>query len=114
MSVLHNMPIGRKFLCAFSLVCFLCLALGAYSVFAFRRIAATSDDVSKNGFPAVVALDDARGALNRVTRLDLKVMLCKDAGCIEIQKKLRADQLRKMEDALSRYEKNGGGWRRKI
>ncbi|MGA8740595.1 MAG: methyl-accepting chemotaxis protein [Terracidiphilus sp.] len=38
MSVIRNIPVGRKFVIAFGLVCVPCLALGLYSLLTFRAI----------------------------------------------------------------------------
>ena len=63
MTWLRNLPIARKFLLAFGIVCGLCIVLGAFTVFTFRDIAVKNADVSANSLPALVALSDARGAL---------------------------------------------------
>jgi len=56
MSALHNIPIARKFLYAFGLVCILCVGLGAYTFFTFRNIGAQSADVSEKSFPSLIVL----------------------------------------------------------
>jgi methyl-accepting chemotaxis protein len=104
MSVARNLPIARKFGLAFGLVCLLCLGLGTYSFLAFRGIAALSEDVSANGFPAAIALAEARGAFNRVAHVDLQLLLCQNAACVAAQKQVRVEQLNKLQQALNRYE----------
>jgi methyl-accepting chemotaxis protein len=104
MSVLRNIPIARKFVLAFGVVCALCLALGTYSFLTFRSIAASSEDVSTNGFPAVVALSDARGAVNRVARSDLRLLLCQSAECTDSVRATRSQQLNRLDSALKKYE----------
>ena len=104
MSVLRNIPIARKFFLAFGLVCLLCLALGTYSFVTFRSIATSSEDVSVNGFPAVVALSNARGSFNRVARADLKLLLCQTVDCSDQEKTNRAKELDKLEESLKKYE----------
>ena len=100
MSALRNLPMARKFVLAFGLVCLLCLALGAYSFFTFRNIGAASEDVSANGFPAVIALSDMRGAFNRIARADLSLLLCQTATCSAEQRNLR-------QEAIADYDKSG-------
>src|SRR5579872_2599264 len=104
MSILRNIPIARKFLLAFGLVCLLCLGLGPYSLFTFRGIAASSEDVSLNGFPAVAALSEARGGLNSFARADLILLLCQSAECTNKENANRAKQLERMQKALKVYE----------
>ena len=71
MSAIRNIPIARKFVIAFGIFCSLCLVLGVYTSLTFHAISTSSIDVSENGFPAVITLSDARGALNRVRLADL-------------------------------------------
>ncbi len=81
MSVYRNIPIARKMTLAFGLVCLLCVALGTYSYFTFRSISIASVDVSENGFPAVIALANARDAFTRLGRADLNLLLCQTSTC---------------------------------
>ncbi len=83
MSALRNIPIARKFMLAFGLVCILCIALGMYTFFTLRSVAAQSADVSENAFPSVLHLADARGAMNTTRRMDLDLLLCQNAACTE-------------------------------
>jgi len=104
MSVMRNIPIARKFLLSFGLVCVLCLALGAYSFLTFCKIAAMSEDVSVNGFSSVIALTDARGTFNAAARADLKLLLCQTPECSGGEKAKREEQLGKLQTALKIYE----------
>ncbi len=104
MSLLRNIPIARKFSLAFGLVCILCITLGTYSFFTFRLISADSVDVSENGFPAVVALSDARGAFNRLGRADLNLLLCQTAACSAEQNALRQKAIAEYQTTLKAYE----------
>ena len=51
MQWLRNLPISRKFILAFGIVCGLCIVLGVFTFITFRSIAAKSEDVSKTPFP---------------------------------------------------------------
>jgi methyl-accepting chemotaxis protein len=103
MSALRNLPIARKFLLAFGLVCLLCLGLGSYSLFTFRGIAAASEDVSTNGFPAVIALADMRGAFNLAAKADLKLLLCQTPSCSAEQNDLRQKSFEEYDKAERLY-----------
>lgn len=46
MSALRNIPLARKFVAAFGLVCLLCVFLSVSSILTFRAISADSQDVS--------------------------------------------------------------------
>ena len=68
---LRNLPVSRKFIAAFGIVCGLCILLSAYTFITYRDIAVKNLDVSDKAFPAVVALTDARLAANSVRREDI-------------------------------------------
>lgn len=104
MSVMRNIPIARKFVLSFGLLCLLFLALGAHSFLTFRKIAATSEDASKNGFPAVIALTDARGAFDIAAQADLKLLLCQTPECSESEKEKRSQAFDKLQGAIGEYE----------
>ncbi len=104
MSAIRNIPIARKFVIAFGIVCTLCLVLGVYTSFTFRTISASSIDVSENGFPAVIALSDARGALNKVRLADLDLLLCRNASCAERVDTARKQAFESYQQAIKRYE----------
>jgi methyl-accepting chemotaxis protein len=81
MQWLRNIPVSRKFILAFGLVCGLCIVLGAYTFATFRQIATQSVDVSDNSFPSVIALANIRGAFNVLRREDLNLLLCTTPAC---------------------------------
>ena len=76
MQWLRNLPVARKFVFAFGIVCCLCVLLGTYTCVTFRGIARTSLDVSSNSMPSIIAMSDLRGAANTVRRQDLDLLLC--------------------------------------
>ena len=97
MQWLRNLPVARKFIVAFGIVCSLCILLGAYIFFTFRDIAVESQDVSENSLPALLALSDIRGETNVIRREDLDLMLCQTPACM-------ADNLAKREKAFAQYQ----------
>jgi methyl-accepting chemotaxis protein len=97
MSAIRNIPLRRKFVIAFGIVCVLCLASGVYSLLTFRAIAQRSGDVSQNRFPSVIALAQIRNAANNVRREDLDLLLCKTRECV-------ATHTAKREAAWSDYD----------
>jgi methyl-accepting chemotaxis protein len=104
MSVYRDIPIARKFMLAFGLVCLLCVALGGYTFLTFRSIAVDSADVSENGFPSVVALSNARAAFNQLGRADLNLLLCQTSACSSEQNGRRQKAIGDYESALKGYE----------
>jgi methyl-accepting chemotaxis protein len=104
MSMLRNIPIARKFALAFGTVCGLCILLGAYTFVTFRGISVKSADVSANALPSVVRLDDARGQMNAIRRVDLDLMLCQTPDCTAKQSKAREQALEVYRSDLKAYE----------
>ncbi len=104
MSVYRNIPIARKFMLAFGLVCTLCVSLGTYSFFAFLAVSKASEDVSENGFPSVIQLANARGAFNQLGRADLNLLLCQAATCSVQYGSLRTKAIDDYQTAIKAYE----------
>jgi methyl-accepting chemotaxis protein len=78
---LRNLPVSRKFILAFGIVCALCIVLGTYTFFTFRAIAAKCADVSENSFPSMIVLSHIHGAALNARREDLDLMLCTTPAC---------------------------------
>ncbi len=104
MSAIRNIPIARKFVIAFGIVCVLCLGLGTYTYFTFRSIAKSTEDVSHNAFPSVVHLAQSRGALNTLRRADLDLMLCHTSECSAKYSAMRQKALSDYQTEIKAYE----------
>ena len=103
MQWLRNLPISRKFIFAFGIVCGLCLVLGSYTVYTFRVIAAKSADVSAHSFPSVISLSNARGAFNTVRREDLELLLCQTPACSSSHSAMRQAGMAAYQEAMKAY-----------
>ena len=68
---LRNLPVSRKFLYAFGLVCGLCIMLGTYTFIQFHSIAAKNSEVSEKDFPSVIQLATVRETIGTLRREDL-------------------------------------------
>jgi methyl-accepting chemotaxis protein len=99
MSWIQNLPIARKFLLAFGVVCGLCIALGLYVALTFHEVAVKSVDVSANSLPSILYLSDARAASNRIRREDLDLLLCQTPQCT-------SEHIEKRAKALEEYQTN--------
>ena len=97
MSWLKNLPVSRKFVYAFGIVCSLCILLGAYTFITFRGIATKSEVVSGNHFPSLIQIGDIRNGVNAERREDLELMLCLTPAC-------SADHNAKRQKALAGYQ----------
>jgi methyl-accepting chemotaxis protein len=104
MSAFRNLPVARKFMAAFGLVCMLCVLLGAYTLATLRSIAKDSADVSDSAIPSVTYLSDIRGALNDLRRQDLDLLLCTTQSCNAEHSAARQKALSDYAAAVKSYE----------
>jgi methyl-accepting chemotaxis protein len=103
MQWLRNLPISRKFIAAFGIVCGLCIVLGAYTFVTFRDIAKRSVEVSENNFPALVHLADIRSSMLQFRREDLNILLCPTPAC-------SSEHTVKLQKALNAYKEAAAGY----
>ena len=110
MSVYRNIPIARKFIFAFGLVCTLCVALGVYTYFALREIQTQATDSSENSLPSLLELVAMRGALDELRIYDLDLLLNQNADWIARQSQLRKkaeESIRTTNDRYAPHVDNG-------
>ena len=104
MSTFRNLPVARKFMVAFGLVCTLCILLGAYTLVTLRSIARDSADVSDSALPSLLYLGNIRGALNDLRRQDLDLLLCTTQGCNAEHSAMRQRALANYAEATRAYD----------
>jgi methyl-accepting chemotaxis protein len=104
MSVYRDIPIAKKMTLAFGVVCALCVALGMYSYFTFRSIVSSSENVSGNSFPAVVAMAKVQLAIEGTRRWDLALLMCTDPDCVAKKLARRSEEVADYKGALKDYE----------
>lgn len=105
MQWLRNLPIGKKFVYAFGLVCGLCFALGVYTFLTLRSIQHQNSIVSKHSFPAVIQLANLRAGANVLRREDLHLLLCTEPKCIQDEEVKRQKAMDDFNAAAKAYEK---------
>jgi methyl-accepting chemotaxis protein len=101
---LRDLPVSRKFVLAFGIVCTMCIVLGAYMFLTFHDIRSKSYEVSASAFPAVVHLDEARGAMNVIRRQDLDLLLCQTPDCTASHMRQRQEAVQDFQSSLRAYE----------
>jgi len=106
---LRNLPVSRKFLYAFGLVCGLCILLGAYSFVTFRGIAAKNAEVSERALPSVIALANVRETIGTLRREDLHLLLCTTPACFADEGAKRTAAINAFYAAERAYEPMIGG-----
>ena len=101
---LRNLPVSRKFLYAFGLVCGLCIALGTYTFVTFRGIAANNAQVSENDLPSVITLATVRETIGTLRREDLHLLLCTTPACFRDEGVKRTAAINAFYAAEKAYE----------
>ncbi len=104
MQWLRNLPVARKFMFAFGIVCSLCIVLGICTFVTFRDIANESQMVGGDDFPSVVHLADARTAINTVRLADLGLLLCQVPECLANGNAMREKGISGFQAATRDYE----------
>jgi methyl-accepting chemotaxis protein len=98
MSWARNVPIIRKYVYAFGMVCALCLVLGTYTLVTFHSIAQNSAFCSRTTLPALIYIGKIRAGVNVERRESLELMLCQTQACT-------AEHSAKRDAAISEYQK---------
>jgi methyl-accepting chemotaxis protein len=104
MQWLRNLPVSRKFIAAFGVVCGLCILLGAYSLFTFWNIAQKSMAVSGIHVPSLIHIGDIRAGVNTERRESLEILLCQTPACTADHSAKRQKAVAAYRDALSAME----------
>ncbi len=104
MQWLRNLPVSRKFIFAFGIVCGLCIVQGAYSYFTFHGIAARSAEVSGSHLPSLISIGDIRNGVSVERREDLEMMLCAQPACTAEHAARRQKAIAEYQSALKEME----------
>jgi methyl-accepting chemotaxis protein len=104
MQWLRNLPVSRKFIFAFGIVCGLCILLGVYTFIAFRGIAAKNAQVSNSSLPAMIDLANIRASINTLRREDLHLLLCSTPVCLKDESVKRQQAIDDFHAATKSYE----------
>jgi methyl-accepting chemotaxis protein len=104
MQWLRNLPISRKFIVAFGIVCCLCVGLGIYTFLTFQQITTKNVGVSDNAFPSVIHLAETRGAINALRLSDLALLMCSTPACSARYRESRQQALADYQTATKAYE----------
>ena len=97
MQWLRNLPVSRKFIFAFGIVCGLCIVLGAYTFFTFHDIAAKAPEVSGTFSFHRCSMADIRKGVNLRGARILSMLLCPTPAC-------SADHAAKRQKAIADYK----------
>jgi len=105
MSWARNVPIARKFIYSFGIVCGLCLMLGAYTCVTLLSIATKTASVSENHLPSLIHISNIRDGVNVERRETLELMLCQTAACSQEHTAERSKAIDEYQTELKEMEK---------
>jgi len=103
MATLRNMPIARKFVCAFGAVCLLTALMGLAAVWGFGKINTLVDDIVGNAMPSVKFLAEMRFQMASFRRADGFVLICKSDECVQQYQAKRTKAFTAFSAALEAY-----------
>ncbi|HEV2484838.1 MAG TPA: methyl-accepting chemotaxis protein [Terracidiphilus sp.] len=104
MQWLRNLPVSRKFIFAYGIVCCLCTVLGNYSYFTYCGISTRNVSLKNVSFPSLIYLADAKASAIMLRRADLGLLLCTTPQCSATYTATRAKALDDHQAALKAYE----------
>ncbi|MGP8226510.1 MAG: methyl-accepting chemotaxis protein, partial [Terracidiphilus sp.] len=104
MQWLRNLPVSRKFIFAFGIVCSLCIVLGTYTSFTFRGNAAMNRDLSESNFPSVVRLNSIRMAFFSLRREDQNLLLSQTPAFAHTHRARRLEDVELLQAAIKEQE----------
>ena len=98
--MLRCIPISRKFIFAFGIVCSLCVLLGVYTVATFRGIAQKSAEVSGKSLPSLILIGNIRNDVNVERRETLEMMMCQTPSCTSRHSEKRQKAIADYQESL--------------
>ena len=97
MSWARNLPLSRKFIYAFGIICALCVAMGAFTSLTLHSIASSGTEVSDHRIPMLIDTGNIRDGLNTERMESLELMLCQTPACT-------ADHTAARQKAITSYQ----------
>lgn len=89
MHLFRNLPVARKFLLSFGIVCLLCAALGAIALAGMSRINNSTTTLADVALPSAQHLAAMASAMQIYRRADMGILACDDADCNDYYVKTR-------------------------
>jgi len=98
MNLFRNLPIARKFLVAFSLICALCAALGAIALAGMYKINASTTKLADVALPSAQNISKLEFAIQMFRRADMGILLCNgSAAC-------NSDYVQRRQRAVAQFQ----------
>ena len=104
MSWAQNLPLSRKFIYAFGIICALCLAMGVFASLTLHSIASSGTEVSDHRIPMLIDTGDIRNGLNAERMESLELMLCQTPACTANHAAARQKAIASYQTAIHNME----------
>lgn len=105
MSFLRNLPIARKMVVSFGIVCLLCVGYGAVNLFTMSKLHQSTTEISKKWLTGVQVLGEIRFDFSQLRRAEIGVLLCETSTCTDLYKTQKDTYMSKLEGEEQSYEK---------
>src|SRR5580692_5372066 len=103
MSILRNLRISHKIICAFGAVCLFCALLGISSLTGLFKVGSATNDIVSNTMPSMKVLGDIRYSVATIRRSDALLLLCDTSACTTRLATKRKAFIDSYNDAIARY-----------
>jgi methyl-accepting chemotaxis protein len=103
MSAFRNMRLSRKFAVSFGTILVLCLLQGLAAVVGLYRIDRLTKDLTEHSLPAAQAITEMRENMQYARRVELALLLCRDAACAAKYPPMRATAMENYNAAKEKF-----------
>lgn len=109
MQAFRDLPVARKFMYAFGLVCALCAVLGAMALVGMARMNRSTTNLAEIALPSAQAITNMESAMQVYRRADMGLLLCDSGRCVQGYVERRQTAVTKFKDAADTYTAAAAG-----
>lgn len=106
---LRNLPVARKFLFSFGIICALCALLGFMALNGMAKINNATTNLANVSLPSAQNLANMQSAMQVHRRADMGILLCATAECSDYYVKTRQRMRSQFDLAFQAYQANKTG-----
>jgi methyl-accepting chemotaxis protein len=103
MQLFRNLPVSRKFLLSFGIVCLLCSVLGAIALAGMSRINHSTTELATVALPSAQNLAKMASAMQVYRRADMGILACDAADCTDYYVNNRRKTAAAFDAAVTAY-----------
>lgn len=99
----RDLPVARKFLVAFGLVCFFCGVLGMVALYGLHRLNQTTTEMTDVTLPSFQKITKIQAAMGLYRRADMGILLCDTADCNNYYIQQRSRSAKTIRETIDAY-----------